>query len=548
MSGPRRFLAANAMLASNFLANVSAVILVVFLSRLGESVVPRAVLESLNRFSVIFTPLSALAAVSLVVFYERPIRTHLRNLQHGLTSADDLLEKARRRLLNEPYLLITFNIMVWLVAAVLVYFLILDLGDYHHYAESGAMRSMFMAMISAITAFFVLEWILQKLLAPILFPQGGLWATKGTIHMGIGARLTAQTLAGSLVPVCFILLLVWESRTAQGLTVSENLASLQVRLIVMAVFFAVVAVGLTVLVAGNLIRPFREIVGVLTGVKEGNFTQKVRVSSNDEIGYTSDVINDMTDGLMERDLMRRSLELAREVQLSLLPRRPPAVEGLDVAGRSIYCDRTGGDYYDFLTEGDGKTGRLGLVIGDVSDHGIQSALMMTTARAFLRLRSSQAGGLAEVVTDVNHHLSLDTAESGQFMTLFLCEMDRRSRRIRWVSAGHDPAWLYDSERDVFEELKGRGVVLGLTDDFEYSDEERDISPGHILVAATDGIWEAHNSAGEMFGKDRFRQTIREYRHESAESMVSHVIDRVREFRGECPQEDDVTLIVVKVLG
>jgi len=115
-----------------------------------------------------------------------------------------------------------------------------------------------------------------------------------------------------------------------------------------ALVFMGVGIWLTILVSSNLTRPFQEIIRALQGVRHGNFHERVRVTSNGEIGSTGDVINEMNKGLKERDRMRRSLDLAMEVQQNLLPKIDPKIEGLDVAGKNIYCEETGGDYYDYL--------------------------------------------------------------------------------------------------------------------------------------------------------------------------------------------------------
>ena len=143
--------------------------------------------------------------------------------------------------------------------------------------------------------------------------------------------------------------------------------------------------------------PLRAIIQALKEIRKGNFDHKVVVRSNDEIGYTGDVINEMTTGLKERDRMRHSLFLAKEVQQSLLPIADPKIEGLDIAGRSIYCDETGGDYYDYFDTNGTSHRKIGIVVGDVSDHGIPSALLMTTARAFLRQRMSRAGEISPYI-------------------------------------------------------------------------------------------------------------------------------------------------------
>jgi sigma-B regulation protein RsbU (phosphoserine phosphatase) len=218
-----------------------------------------------------------------------------------------------------------------------------------------------------------------------------------------------------------------------------NTAILQLRSAIFTNVFIFLGVGifLTMLLGRNLSIPFKEIVQTLRGVRNGRFDKKVQVTTNDEIGYTADVFNEMTDGLKERKRLQQSLDLAMEVQQNLLPGKDPEIEGLDIAGTSIYCEETGGDYYDYLIAGKDGQKKICVVVGDVSDHGISSALLMTTARAFLRQRTSRSGELDQVVTDVNRQLTRDVEESGRFMTLFICEIDRDNQVIHWVNAGHD---------------------------------------------------------------------------------------------------------------
>jgi sigma-B regulation protein RsbU (phosphoserine phosphatase) len=271
------------------------------------------------------------------------------------------------------------------------------------------------------------------------------------------------------------------------------------------------------------------------------------VRSNDEIGYVGDVINEMTTGLREREKMRRSLELARQVQQNLLPRGAPRPVGLDIAGRSIYCDQTGGDYFDFLEVGSPGDNTIGLVVGDVSGHGVPSALLMATARALMRQRSLLPGGPAQVVGNVNMHLSRDVEDSGQFMTLFYLVIDPVQRSLKWVRAGHEPAVLYDPIRDVFEELRGSGVALGVDETWRYREECRSgLLNGHVILIGTDGIWESRNSEGRMFGKDALLDLIRKNAAYSAEEILSAIIDSIKHFQQDVEPEDDITLVVAKI--
>lgn len=248
----------------------------------------------------------------------------------------------------------------------------------------------------------------------------------------------------------------------------------------------------------------------------------------------------------QRDQLKHSLDLASEVQQSLLPQSNPEIKGLDIAGTSIYCDETGGDYYDYLDLSDRGPDRIGVVVGDVSEHGIPSALLMTTVRAFLRQRYSSPGDLGHILSDVNWQLARDVGESGQFMTMFCSEIDYHDMSIHWVSAGHDPAFVYDSRTGKFDELAGRGLPLGVWDRFTYRESVRDLREGQIIVIGTDGIWEAHSPSGDMFGKERLRNIIREHGRKTAREIVQAVIDNVKSFRYPLESEDDITLVVIKV--
>jgi sigma-B regulation protein RsbU (phosphoserine phosphatase) len=253
--------------------------------------------------------------------------------------------------------------------------------------------------------------------------------------------------------------------------------------------------------------------------------------------------------LKERNMMRRSLELAMEVQRSLLPMRDPRVAGLDIAGRSLYCDETGGDYFDYIQSTDQNAGTIGLVLGDVSGHGVPSALLMATARAFIRQRSNWRGSLADIVQDVNRLLAHDVKDSSSFMTLFYMMVDRANLTLNWVRAGHDPAIFYDPEKDRFEDLMGEGIPLGVDADWSYAVNERQgLKEGQIIVLGTDGVWEAHDAEGEMFGKQPLLEVIREFRDHSAREILDAAVEALNRFRGHCELEDDVTLLVTKVVS
>lgn len=251
--------------------------------------------------------------------------------------------------------------------------------------------------------------------------------------------------------------------------------------------------------------------------------------------------------LTDLSLQKRSLSLAAEVQRSLLPREAPRVAGLDVAGRTLSCDEIGGDYFDFLLDGQCPQDAFSIVVGDVAGHGVDAALLMATARAFLRMRASQCGAGAQIVTEMNRHLARDVTDSGRFMTLFFIRFDRTGGRLHWVRAGHPPALVYDPALDLFRELKGQGLPLGVDSRWRYEEYvETGVKPGHVIAIGTDGVWEAPDRQGNKYGIERFREVIRRHAGQSADAILEAVFSDIKDFTRGAQQEDDTTLVIAVV--
>jgi serine phosphatase RsbU (regulator of sigma subunit) len=252
---------------------------------------------------------------------------------------------------------------------------------------------------------------------------------------------------------------------------------------------------------------------------------------------------------LEHDRIKQSLNLAKEVQQNLLPQKAPSTDRLDIAARSIYCDETGGDYYDFITLDPDQNRRLGIAIGDVSGHGIPSALLMATVRASLRQRASLPGEAAAVISDINRQLVRDVEDSGQFMTLFYLTIDPERRLLNWIRAGHDPAIFYDPDTGSFQELGGPGVALGVMENWEFkANEKAALRKGQIIFLSTDGIWEACNPRGEMFGKKPIYDILRNYCSSSANKILEAILESLNRFQQGAKIQDDITLVVIKIIN
>jgi len=295
-------------------------------------------------------------------------------------------------------------------------------------------------------------------------------------------------------------------------------------------------------------RPMYELTDASGRLSRGDFSVRVSTRTGDERDQLIQAFNDMVPKLEDHLRMRESLQLATEVQQNLLPRAEPALPGLDIAGNSLYCDETGGDYYDFLEIAQDRTGAAAVVVADVSGHGVQAALLMASARAALRLRVSLPGSLAEIVADVNRQFTEDVGDSGAFMTLFCLSVDGRRKTARWVRAGHDPAIYFDPESDRFEELSGRGAPLGMEKGLVFEEQRRgDLKAGGVVFIGTDGIWEATDPQGEMFGKQRLHEIIRTRSAASAREIIQAVTQALETYRQGVKPEDDITMVVVKIL-
>ena len=292
-------------------------------------------------------------------------------------------------------------------------------------------------------------------------------------------------------------------------------------------------------------RRIHEITAAAEDLTNGQFGPPLAQTTRDEVGELTRCFNRMTLQLRQRLLLKEAINVAREVQQNLLPHSGYQAEGVLIDGTSIYCDETGGDYFDILRFHENEQ-KVGVVVGDVVGHGIGAALLMTTVRALLRSRIQQPGTLDDILGDVNALLCRDTSRTGSFVTLFYLEIDRRRNMISWVRGGHEPAIVYSLKTKTFSEFKGRGIALGVDPSWKYECNEVVISgEEQFILIGSDGVWEVENEVGEQFGKDRLKKVIRENSHLDPAGLVQVIIDEIDVFKGEHPQHDDITLALIK---
>lgn len=245
---------------------------------------------------------------------------------------------------------------------------------------------------------------------------------------------------------------------------------------------------------------------------------------------------------IERQRMEEELSVGRRIQLSLLPQACPDSPGWQFAASYRAAREVSGDFYDFFEAPDDPA-RLRVVIGDVTGKGVPAALMMAFSRALIRAESTSGRNPAEVLERVNRAIALNRSQL--LLTAFYAALDTRSGRMTFASGGHDwPLWLKAATGECLE-LETRGIVLGALNENPLVDRAVDLAPGDLVVCFTDGVTEARNSEGQMFGLERLRAVVKASHHAGAQRVLTAIVEAVEGFVGDTPQSDDLTAVVVK---
>ena len=240
--------------------------------------------------------------------------------------------------------------------------------------------------------------------------------------------------------------------------------------------------------------------------------------------------------------LEHDLEVARSIQQSLLPTSMPQMEGFDIAAWNQPADQTGGDYYDWLPLSDGK---VVMALGDVTGHGIGSALLAAVCRAYARANFTAENELLIAIERINAALARDMTQ-GRFVTFVATICNPKSSRVELLSAGHAPLFVYFLKEDRFDILAAQGLPLGIFSKLS-SDPPLilELKPGDLLALATDGFYEWANAQGEQFGTKRLEEAIRASRELPSGDIISSLHRAVVEFSGGTEQQDDLTAVIIK---
>ena len=173
-------------------------------------------------------------------------------------------------------------------------------------------------------------------------------------------------------------------------------------------------------------------------------------------------------------------------------------------------------------------------------------MLMTTVRAFLISSIGNYSDPARLLNEINRWISRDCAASGNFTTMFFLELHPYSRQLRWVRAGHEPPLHYHQRTNEVTKLEGTGIVLGIDEAYDFENQFTDVETGDVILVGTDGIFETRNGAQQLFGHERVNQLIAEHQEGTAADIQKAIVSEVRSFRGDLNQEDDITMVVIKV--
>jgi sigma-B regulation protein RsbU (phosphoserine phosphatase) len=262
-----------------------------------------------------------------------------------------------------------------------------------------------------------------------------------------------------------------------------------------------------------------------------------------EVDYTACVCLDHYSEQERREL-ETELELSLAFQKALLPQSAPAIPGLTLAAFSRPAQILGGDYFDFIQYQDGM---YGLAIADAVGHGVAASMYMTSLQTALHTLSPESNSPTEVLRRINRFY-IHNVHMTSFLTIFLSRYDPVSHLLTYGNAGHNPPIVYRSEEGKVDWLQTTGAGLGFIENYSIDPQTISLAVGDLIVLYTDGIVEAANAQGELFGYERLGKLIIEYAPLSAQEILRAVRQNLFDFTGEQPIADDTTVVVGKVNG
>lgn len=315
-------------------------------------------------------------------------------------------------------------------------------------------------------------------------------------------------------------------------------------------------IGIAVWIGTLITNPIKHLMHDMNQVSSGNLEHRTVPHSKDEVGLLAQTFGRMTEALRaahEQEVQQKALEhdlaIASEIQSNLVPKRMLKVENYDISAYYRPSKEVGGDYYDFIQIDEDNEG---VIVADVSGKGVPGSLVMTMARAFIRMEAERSRNTspADTLMKANRMLAQDI-KKGMFVTALYCILNKRTNELRVASAGHNPLVVWRAATNQVQLVNPNGIALGFDKGpvFERTVKDEKIVLGHgdRIVAFTDGTVEAMNADNQEFGDERFYTLIRDLAPRDSNQMLNLIVKALDDHKGNAPQSDDITIVTLRYL-
>lgn len=340
--------------------------------------------------------------------------------------------------------------------------------------------------------------------------------------------------------------------TVSYAALTDRIRETRNNLMIIAGFGIVIALFIGGIIAGRITSPIKKLTEGAVKIGTGDLKTRIEVKSESEIGKLANTFNKMAEDLeistqqiVEKEKLTRELELAGQIQKELLPTELPKVKNLDLAASLVSAEEVGGDCYDFLMMDEDN---LIFYIGDVTGHGVPAGLVSAINNALVPAFMEHYHTTQDLIIHLNHLLKEKTRPN-VFMTMVMAHWHVPDGKLGFTQAGHDPILHYKAANGTVSESSTGGMALGMIEDVSkiVRTDYLELSPNDVAVLYTDGIPEAWKTDTENYGMDRLKESIIKNSQMSTTAQEIHdgIIKDVREFMGDYPQADDITLIVAK---
>jgi serine phosphatase RsbU (regulator of sigma subunit) len=338
--------------------------------------------------------------------------------------------------------------------------------------------------------------------------------------------------------------------------INEAQQALRSSILLPVMVSVLMGIGIAIWISTLITNPIKFLMRDMTEVSNGNLAHQTLAHSKDEVGLLAQTFSRMTTALraahaqeIQSKALEHDLAIASEIQSNLVPKRMLKIPGYDISAYYRPSKEVGGDYYDFIEVDEDNEG---IIVADVSGKGVPGSLVMTMARAFIRMEAERGKNPSpgDTLMKANRMLAQDI-KKGMFVTALYCILNKRTNEIRVASAGHNPLVVWRAASNNVELVNPNGIALGFDKGpvFERTVKEVTISLGHgdRIVAFTDGTVEAMNAANKEFGDDRFYKLIRDLAPRDSNQMLNLIVKALDDHKGHAPQSDDITIVTLRYL-